>query len=77
MNIEQLQAKYKGGSVLVSFSLNEENWNKVVGQASVPASIESEGADSFVIEYLSLDDCITELNRLEGMVEYTILTRQT
>lgn len=53
----------------VKFPMNENTWNAVV-DSDEELYVESEGTNSFIVEYETDDDFFHALNRFEGLVEY-------
>lgn len=56
--------------MLVKFPKNENTWNAVVVDSNEQMYVESEGNESFIVEYETDDDFFHALNRFDGLVEY-------
>lgn len=54
----------------VKFPMNEQVWDAVVTNSVENMFVESQGVDSFIVEYDTEEDFIAALERFEGVVEY-------
>lgn len=54
----------------VKFPMNKNTWNSVVVDSGEQMYVESEGTDSFIVEYETDGDFFNALNRFDGLVEY-------
>ena len=54
----------------VKFPMNEQVWDAVVTNSVENMFVESQGVDSFIVEYDTDGDFFNALGRFEGLVEY-------